>query len=137
MDGEENKIEAIQEKYGKAHYHGDMVRKLFVAAGAVMIITLPFLSHRLPLPPFFSALFIVILGSAAGFVSPKSKWIIPANFVISAFGVLVFEYFAVSAYQKYSLADSLFLTDQILALIFLFALYYSAKTFRSKLTEIE
>lgn len=132
----ENKIESIQNKYGKsAHYHGDVVRKLFILGAIIMVVTLPFLSHRLPTSPFVSILIIILLGSTAGFISPKGTWVIPMNFIISAVAVLAFEYYAIDAYTKYSATDSLFLTDQALAIIFLFALYYSAKTFRAKFSD--
>ena len=129
---EEDKVETIRNKYGlPLHYYGDVVRKLFIAASIIMIVTLPFLTNRLPVPAFVSIIIIVLLSLAAGFLAPRNKLFISLNLLISIGAVLVFEYYAVDAYRTYSLTDMLFAVNQVLAMIFLFASYYASKTTRS------
>lgn len=130
MDDE--KIESIRSKYGlPRHYYGDTVRRLFVLSAIIMVLTLPLLQNRLPVPPLVSILSIVFVGLFAGFLAPRNKWSIRLDVVVSLFGLLVFEYYAVEAYKMYSFSDIFFIINQILAVIFLFALYNSAKTIRS------
>jgi len=128
----EEKIETIRSKYGMPrHYYGDTVRSLFILAAVIMIATLPFLTSRLPVPPTTSIIAIVALSIVAGLLSPRGKLIIWVNLFVSTAALLTFEYYAVQTYKMYSFADMLFWVDQILAIIFLFSLYYSAKTVRS------
>jgi hypothetical protein len=131
-----DKIGFIRNKYGLfAHYHGDIARRLFVVASLIMLVTLPILNGRLHVSILVSILFIVVLVSFAGFVMPGNKWVIYADFTISAVSTVVFSYDAVVAYNEYSIKDLLFITDQVLAIIFLFALYYSAKTLRGEISK--
>lgn len=87
---EEDKIESVRNKYSKIpHYHGDIIRKLFITGAIIMVGTLPFLNHRLPTSPFISILAIIIITSTAGFVSPKGKPVIILDFVISIGSVFI------------------------------------------------
>ncbi len=129
---DEDKIETIKNKYGMPHhYYGGLVRKLFIFAAFVMIATLPFFNNNLSLPPFFSIISIIILGLAAGLLEPRNKLAFVCNLIISILGVLIFEYYAIATYQVRSFTDAQFLVNQLLAIIFLFALYNSTKTLRS------
>jgi len=129
---DEEKIETIKNKYGTpSHYHGDVLRKLFILAAIVMISTLPFLSHLIPVSYLYSIVGIIVLVSTAGFIKPRNKFAIIVDFIISIIGVFVFEYYAMDAYIKYSASSFYFVTNQTLGLIFLFALYYASKTVRA------
>lgn len=112
------------------HYYGNLVRRLFLAGAIVMLLALPFLNYLLPIPLFCSLLAIIILSVVAGFTSPWRKWAIVMDEVIAIVAVLIFEYYAVNYYVKYSAASSLFLINQLLALDFLIALYFNTKTLR-------
>ena len=130
MDNE--KIELIRNKYGLPfHYYGDIVRKLFILSAIIMIVTLPFLTDRLPVPPFISIIIIVALPLITGFLAPRNKWVISLDLLVSSVAVIVFEYYAVQAYKTSPVSDTLFLVNQTLAIIFLFASYYASKTMRS------
>jgi len=129
---DEEKIETIRNKYGLPfHYYGDVVRRLFILSAVLMIATLPFLSNRLPVSVPVSILVIVVLSIAAGFIAPRNRFAIYVNFAVSVTAVIIFEYYAVLFYKAYSAKDSLFIADQSLAVIFLFASYYASKTIRS------
>lgn len=112
------------------HYYGDNVRVLFVLAAVVMIAMLPFFSDRLPISTPASIFVIVILGLAAGFTSPRQTWILTLNVLISLVGTIGFGYFGVMEYQTYSFQGALFWINEGLAVVFLFSLYFSAKTLR-------
>lgn len=123
------------EKFMTRHYYGDVVRFLFIAAAIIMLITLPFINQRLPVPLAFSLIAILMFGLIAGLTSPLQKNTLIINTGVSLVSLVVFEYYAVNSYLKYSALDALFIVNQLLAIIFFFALYYSTKTLRSKLFE--
>lgn len=123
------------EKLLTRHYYGDVVRFLFLLAAVIMLITLPFLNPSLPVPLVFSILVILLIGIVAGVTNPLQKGTAIITTGISSIALVVFEYYAVSTYLVSSFTNLLFIINQILALIFLFALYYSTKTLRAKLIE--
>jgi len=116
-----------------AHYYGDIIRVLFVAAGVLMIVSLPFFKDQIPVDPAGAIFFILILGVLAGFLSPRQKWVPVVNAVFSLFSVLVFEYYAMSSYKNLGqiFTDPFFLINQILAILFFATLYLSIKTIRA------
>ncbi len=113
------------------HYYGDIVRKLLFSAAILMLFGLPFFSERLPVSLSGSLVVIIAVGFFAGLTNPIKSWTIFIDMVVSILATIIFEYYAVVNYQTNSGADWLFWIDQILALIFLFALYYSTKTVRA------
>lgn len=110
------------------HYYGDIVRKLFLWGGLIMLLTLPFFNQFLPVPAFVSMLAILVIGLVAGFTNPLQRWVMFLDIVVALVGLIAFEYHAVSQYSVIPLL--LFLIDQLLAVIFFFALYFSTKTLR-------
>lgn len=109
------------------HYYGNLVRKLFIIAAVLMLIFLPVYNDKIPFPYSFSIFTIVFLGIVAGVTNPLQKWVIILNTAISAGGVAIFEYMAIN---KAVLLTVFFWMNQLLALLFLVALYFSTKTFR-------
>lgn len=118
------------EKKISLHYYGDMVRALFMIAAIVMLITLPFVKELLPVPLPISILAILFLGIFAAVTNPIQMWTITANVIVSIVAFLVFEYFSIDAFNKFSIESLLFWVNQTLSVIFLFAIYYSTKTVR-------
>lgn len=118
--------------FSRSHYYGDIVRKLLVAGDAIMILTYPFFMDRIFFSTSISIVAIVSVGVIAGFLNPRQKWASILTFVISAAALTVFEYHAVTVLsgENKNGFDLFFWINQILAIIFLFALYYSAKTIR-------
>lgn len=119
-------------KYEIEHYYGDIVRYLFLAAGVVMLITLPLFQANINLPIIISIIAITILGIAAGLTNPKQLTSRLTNFIISVIGFIVFGYSAVNSFGVVN-GDKFLLTNILLAIIFLFALYFSMKTLRAGL----
>ena len=112
-----------------AHYHGDTVRILFLVGGVIILATLPFYKNLLPIGTGFLTVFVVLLALGAAIVNPFQRWIVFVNLIIAIVAVVLFEYVAVVGYGIDKLALSII--RQILAIIFLFALYYSGKTLRA------
>ncbi|HMQ01471.1 MAG TPA: hypothetical protein PKD79_00140 [Candidatus Doudnabacteria bacterium] len=120
-------------KYALEHYYGDIVRYLFLSAGLLMLLTLPLFQEVIRLPIILSVLAIAILGIAAGLTNPKQKNSAIANFIIAMVGFIIFAYSAVNAHQANLGNDKFLLTNVLLAVIFLFALYFSMKTLRAQM----
>ena len=119
------------EKRLTRHYYGDLVRSLFMLAAIIMLVTLPFLVGKLPVPIYLSIFIIIVIGALAGLTNPLQKWVSILNATISLAGLSVFEYFAAKSYIGVKLGTLYFVTNQTLAIVFLFALYYSVKTIRA------
>ena len=117
------------------HYHGNIVRKLFFAAAVIMLVGLPFFNARLPVHTIVSLAAIIVIGLFAGLTNPVKRWPVFIDTLISIIGTLVFEYYAVAYYQSYGIGDPLFWGNQILAIIFVVALYFSTKTLRAMMLE--
>ncbi len=115
------------------HYYGDLVRKLFLAGAIIMLAGLPFFADLISTPLMVSIFAIVLIGTAAGFMNPKQLWVAILNALIAVGALVVFEMSAVSDFKLYSIGHPLFWIDQVLALLFLVALYYEVKTLRGML----
>ena len=108
------------------HYYGDYVRRLFLVAGIIMLLALPFLYSNISIPILLSTFAILAITFLAGFTNPKQKKVAYFNAGASVVGFIVFEYYSVVAYSE-SGAISLFLfINQVLAMIFFFAMYLVA-----------
>ena len=110
------------------HYHGDIVRKLFIAGGVIMIAALPFFYQYIPFSLSYSLLALIIIAFFAGIIAPTEKWIIALNAAVAAVAVFIFEYYAVNGYIEAHYFFSF--GNQVLAVIFFVAFYYGVKTVR-------
>lgn len=115
------------------HYYGDLVRKLFIVAGMIMIIGLPIFKDSIPFPIYSSILGILIIGLLAGWTNPVQKWISMADIFISLIGLIIFEYYAIIDFQNSYWI--IFPVDQLLAIIFFFSIYYGTKSLRGFLVK--
>lgn len=131
-DGFDFKIQRVQPPKivikSLSHYYGDAVRRLFLIAGIVMLVTLPFVSDRISLTLFSSIIAILILAFSAGITSPRQKWVHILNVTVSLGGFIVFAFHAVIKFS--TLFDLLFVTNITLSCILLVAFYLSIKTAR-------
>lgn len=111
------------------HYHGDTVQMLFLTGGIVILASLPFFKNLLQVGTGFLPVFVVLLVLGGAIVNPFQRLIVAVNLVIAAVAVVLFEYAAVIGFGE----DEFFLSviRQSLAVIFLFALYYSGRTLRA------
>jgi hypothetical protein len=113
------------------HYYGDIVRRLFLAGAIVMVLAYPYFSPFLPQGPAFMMIAIVLLAVMAGSTNPKERWTAAVDSIVSLFAVVFFENHAITFVR--TPLTWIFLTDQLLVLIFIIALYFSVKTFRGML----
>jgi hypothetical protein len=118
-----------------AHYYGDYVRRMFFVSGIVMLIGLPFFASNLELTVFAATLGVVIIGIFAGLTSPRQSPIIVFDVCVSAAASIIFELLTIEWYKETGGIDLYFFFNQILAILFFVALYFSVKTFRAMLSE--
>jgi hypothetical protein len=109
------------------HYHGDIVRRLFLAAGAIMLATTPFFQSRLPVSAYAGMAVVLVLDIAAAMMNPLMKRLAYFESVAALIGCATFEYYAI---RDFDVGDLLFWVNQSLALLFFFALYFAVKTAR-------
>lgn len=122
----------------RSHYYGDVVRRLFTVAAIILGVTTPFVSGILPVPSYVAPLAAVGFIIVAGFTNPKLPWSAPLNFAVSVIGLLLFQYRATIDYLTLDGSfprTLLFIAEELLVVVLLIALYFSVKTFRSKLIE--
>lgn len=95
-----------------------------------MILTIPFFTNLIPQPVFFSILAVLVLILISGYISPRYKGLVAASVLVSAGAFLAFEYYAIQASQNEGMWSPFFLINQVLALVFLFAVYFGTKSTR-------
>ncbi len=111
------------------HYYGDITRALFVAIGIIMLLGLPKMTQLLQVPAIYPIIAIVLLAMAAGYTSPKKRESLSINIWLSAIGLASFIY--ISWFMPLQVAvGGWVLLNQIVAILFLAALYFSIKSFR-------
>lgn len=112
------------------HYHGVAVRILFIAAALVLLIAAS-TGATLPLSDTMAVLTAIALMIAAGITNPEQTWIHWINGGIAMIESVLFALGAIGYYRiSRSIFDPTFLFTEILAVIFLLALYFSTKTVR-------
>lgn len=116
-----------------AHYHGDYVRVLFVAAAILMLI-MQFTGNSVFASPAILIVFVAILAIAAGITNPVQRTIHWVNLLISFTGLAIF---GTIAAQRLHSIGSFFTHDGItgiIAVMFLGALYLATRTVRGNAT---
>lgn len=120
------------------HYYGDIVRKLFLAGAIIVILVYPFFNSLAPASPslltgsVFMIIAIVLLAVLAGLTSWRGPWTVALDIAVSIFELVFFENHAIAFVKTPPIW--IFLTDQLLALIFITALYFSVRTLREMLS---
>lgn len=113
------------------HYYGDVVRRLFLAAGVTILIFAPIFPDFLPLGGLVLVLGTLAFASLAGFTNPKQRWVSVVDVLVSALSLVAFESISLRSYADFPNSFGLlFVVRQGLAILFFFALYYSVKTVR-------
>lgn len=113
------------------HYYGDFIRKHFLFAGFVIMIAALVDSELRSFYLFVGLFGVVGITVLAGLTSPQRRAVMFTDVFVSAIMFLIFEYFSISAYARYeNFLDNVFFFRQLIAVIYLIALYYSTKTLR-------
>lgn len=111
------------------HYYGDGVRRLFIGAAALMLFASPLYSDNMSLQLPFEILGALILVVLAAITSPRSTWVFIANSVAAAVGVTTFQMWTI---RGFSVDQPIaFVFREAVAIVLLFALYFSVKTLRA------
>ena len=115
------------------HYYGDIVRQLFVAVAALMLIAAPLYADSVRgQMPFIAAAALFMVGLAA-FTSPHNKTVMMLNVVVSGAAIVLYEAWALLGYQDG--APIAFVLREAVVVVLLGAFYFSTKTWRAMLTD--
>jgi hypothetical protein len=116
-----------------AHYYGNYVRRLFLAGGAIMIFGYPFFKTLIDLPTWFAIACVLVVSIFSGLQTPRHRWSALVNTAISTIAFCAFEYKGTNFYLSTSYPENplFFWMNQLLAIIFFFALYFSIKSTRA------
>lgn len=111
------------------HYYGDYVRSVFVLTAGAMLILAPFLADKFTGILPFQIGGALTLACLAGLTNPRKPWVLLADALAAAVGILVFEFLALIAFGESAIFIFMFLEG--LVLMFLIGLYFSIKTYRA------
>lgn len=112
-----------------SHYYGDVSRQLLVAAAATMLIGSPIYGDSLRLQFPFIVTGTLILVAFAALTNPRYMWVSIGSSVASGVGVLAYGMWSMIGYTSEN--PIAFVLRMAIAIVFLFAFYYSLKTVRS------
>ena len=113
------------------HYHGDVVRILFVAIGMLIFLT-EFVGTPLPFTSSGIISIVLVLVISAGITNPAQKWIHILNMVIAIFGTMIFGSIALARLNVSGASFSQTGTVALIAVSFLVALYFATRTVRGR-----
>lgn len=111
------------------HYHGDAIRKLFVACALLSLFVIPLWGNLLPFGLMFELGTIILLVLFAGLTNPHGKFILALDTLIAGTGAFLLEAAAIDFYGTESIM--LFIAREIAAILLLLAFYFSVKTLRA------
>ena len=123
---------SAKEYLAHEHYYGRQVRALFLTGALIILLTLPLFASLVPVSESVSLGAIILVGFFAGLTNPLARSVAVINSGIAALAGIAFEYGAVGAYLNANepLEWWFFAVNQVLAVIFFFALYFGSKTLR-------
>jgi len=108
------------------HYHGDLVRWLFLTNSIVLLIAFPIFKTVTIIPVVFGTILAIGLMLLAALTTSKYKWVHIVNMLVALVCVAIFEILAFAT--NFSTDPFVFLIRQGIALSFLLSLYFSART---------
>gem|GEM_PF-5152135 len=111
------------------HYYGTVVRQLLLGGTALALLTSPLYADSIQIEfPFemFGALFAVC---AAALTNPRNRYTLMADAIIAGVAMIVYAGWGLLEYQ--TISPVTFILRVVIAIIFLFAFYFSLKTVRA------
>lgn len=111
------------------HYYGDSVRQLLVGASALMMIASPLYSDVLRQQFPFIIVGALLSAAFAALMNPRDKWVILGSAIISGVGVVTYAMWGMFGYD--TINPVAFMLRLAIAVVFLFAFYFSMKTLRA------
>lgn len=111
------------------HYYGDLARGLLVAAAALSLLASPLFADSVSsqYPYLIAGAFAAVV--AAGLTNPKKRWSLIADVIVASIGMIAYASWAFAGYDSINMIA--FMLRMLIALMFLFALYFSFKTVRA------
>ena len=111
------------------HYYGDSVRQLLLGAAALMIVASPLYSDtlRVQFPPIIIG--ALIAAAFAALINPRDRWVVLGSAVVSGIGLAVYAMWGMAGYDTVN--PVAFVLRLAVAVVFLFAFYFSMKTLRA------
>jgi hypothetical protein len=110
------------------HYYGDVARQIMLGAVAIMMLGAPFYSDSLTAEFPFEIIGAIIIVAFAALTNPLKRSIVTFDTLLTGAGAAVF---GLWAFLGYSEIDVAFVLRDVIALLFLFAFYFSLKTLRA------
>ncbi len=111
------------------HYYGDYSRQLLIAAAALILVAAPIYGNNLRVEFPFIVLGSLIMVALAALTNPRDMWVSAGSSIISGVGVLTYGTWGISEYDVSG--PITFILRLTIAIVFLFAFYFSLKTVRS------
>lgn|SRR3989344_4077979 len=111
------------------HYHGDSARMLLIGAAALMLLASPFYADALRTQFPFLVIGALLTVMAAAFTDPHRRGSLIADAVVSGTGLAVFAGWALMSWDGLDPVSLMF--RLVIAVVFLFAFYFSLKTVRA------
>lgn len=105
------------------------MRMLLLGVAVLMLAGAPFYTSVLGTVLPLLVVGSILLVALAALTSPSNPFVMRLNAVAAGVGAIVFEYWALASYQKTFPIE--FALKQIIALLCMFAFYYSLKTLRA------
>jgi len=114
------------------HYYGDIVRILFVAGAVLIVLGLPVMTKIIGIPAIIPVVMVAILIITAGITNPAQRFSLQINVAISVIYFIVFGYTGWTLYEMQAGGFASFM-NQLNAILFLFASYFSVKSLRGSI----
>ena len=111
------------------HYYGDAARGLMLGASALLLVASPLYGNNLRAEFPFEVLGALIIVALAALTSPRDRWASVADSVVTGVGVAVYATWGIYEYDVIN--PIAFMLRLAIAVIFLFAFYFSLKTVRA------
>lgn len=114
---------------GVISYLSENVSRMFLVAGFLILLSLPFFRNDLSKGLLPLSIFgVIILVFLAGFTSKKYRWTVVLDAFISMCGLLIFSYQSVTVYTSYG--TIFFGINLTLSIIFLLSFYFTIRIIR-------
>jgi len=111
------------------HYYGDSVRQLLLGAAALMLIFSPLYSDVLRQQFPFIIIGALLAAAFAALMNPRDKWVVLGSAIVSGTGLVIYAMWGMYGYKN--VEPVAFMLRVLVAVIFLFAFYFSMKTLRA------
>ena len=111
------------------HYYGDYVRELLICGAVLMLIAAPFYVDDLNTELPFLVIGTLIIVGVAALTNPRKRGIMSLDAVTAGVAFVLFQIWALRGYQDEPVVN--FVLREAIAIVFLFAFYFSTKTLRN------